>query len=223
MAKTSSEKTESLIFNKGEVAPNFQVGIPVFIELIQKKRRLRAQALVVGWSPKQVLITTLPMDNRMLIIPTGSELIVRYLLEGTVYGFITRLLHKQQGPFAMWLLEYPEVVEVKNLRRSPRIPLYLKVHTEDGEEWDMLDVSLFGAAMATEENQFLGDDVSLRFTLPDGSEIEDLSCKVVRVNYSDQESIIGVQFDEKDLEALAKIRGYIEGCLRRQELTKGGS
>jgi Tfp pilus assembly protein PilZ len=221
MQNSPQGNTDPLVFDeKGAVQPNFQVGIPVFVELVQKKRRLRAQAKVIGWSPKQALITTLPMDNRMLIIPTGTELIVRYLLDGTVYGFVTRLLHKQQGPLGMWLLEYPEVVEVKNLRRSPRIPLYLKAHTADGEEWDMLDISNFGAAMATEETQFLGDEVELSFSLPDGSEIANLKSKIMRVNYSDQESIIGVSFDENDHEHLGRVRAYIEACLRRQELTK---
>ena len=202
------------------MAPSFRVGLPVFIELTQKNRRLRAQATIIGWAPKQVLIITLPMDSRMLVIPTGSELIIRYLLDGTVYGFITHLRYKQQGAFSMWILEYPDLVEVKNLRRSQRIPLYLKVKTEDGETWDMLDISNFGAAMATEESQFIGDSVRLTFTLPDGAQINGLMCKILRVNYSEQESIVGIQFDEDNADAIKKVRTYINDCLRRQELTK---
>jgi len=214
------EADETVIFRRDKTTPDFRVGVPVFVEHVQKKRRLRAQASIVGWSEHNIFIITLPMDNRMLIVPTGAELIVRYLLDGTVYGFITRLLHKQQGPFGMWMLEYPEVVEVKNLRRAPRIPLYLKVFTEDDEEWDMLDISNFGAAMATAESQFVGDEIALRFTLPDGAEIDGLNSKIVRVHFSETESVVGVQFDEADGENLSKIATYIETCLSRQRLAQ---
>lgn len=211
---------ESVIFRRDQARPNFRVGVPIFVEHVQKKRRLRAQAQIVGWSENNIFIITLPADNRMLIVPTGAELIIRYLLDGTVYGFITRLLHKQHGPFGMWMLEYPQVVEVKNLRRAPRIPLYLKVLTEDEEEWDMLDISNFGAAMAAAESQFVGDEIRISFSLPDGAKVDDLECKIVRVLLSEAESIVGVQFSETDADNLAKINAYIESCLRRQHLVQ---
>jgi Tfp pilus assembly protein PilZ len=215
-----TKKEEALIFNKNSVTPNFQVATPIFFELIQKNRRLRAQATLIGWSRPHILITSLPMESRLLIIPTGTELIVRYLLEGTVYGFITRLIHKQQEPFGMWILEYPEVVEVKNLRRSPRIPLYLKVSTNTGDEWEMLDLSNFGALLVSNDEQFMGDDVVFTFVLPDGNPVENLKSKVVRVNYSKEESLVGVEFDEDDHLNLGKIKKYIESCLRRQVVSQ---
>ncbi|NLH47787.1 MAG: flagellar brake protein [Myxococcales bacterium] len=215
-----NNQPEAIIFKKNEVSPNFQVGTPIFFELTQKSRRLRAQATLIGWSRPHILITSLPMESRLLIIPTGTELIVRYLLEGAVYGFITRLIHKQQEPFGMWILEYPEVVEIKNLRRSPRIPLYLKVGTGTGDEWEMLDLSNFGALLVSNDEQFIGDDVELSFTLPDGNQVDNLKTKVVRVNYSKEESLVGVQFDEDDLVNLGKIKKYIESCLRRQVVSQ---
>jgi hypothetical protein len=117
------------------VKPQFQVGIPVYIEMVQKRKRVRTQVSIVGWFKTNFLFTTQPSDSRLLVTSLHTELIVRYLLDGTVYGFITKLIHKQNSPFGMWVLDYPEVVEVKNLRRSPRIPLYLTVTTDEGREW----------------------------------------------------------------------------------------
>jgi hypothetical protein len=216
MNKAASPNEEAVVFNKRESAAYFKVGVPVFVELTQKTRRLRAQATLIGWSPPEILITTLPLDSRMLIIPTGTELIVRYLLDGAVYGFMTRLMHKQQEPYGMWILDYPEVVEVKNLRRSPRIPLYLKADAEGSKEWEMLDISNFGACLAAPDEQFVGDVVILTFALPDGAMIEKLRCSIVRVNASQQESIVGVQFDEDNADALLKVKKYIDGCVKRQ-------
>jgi Tfp pilus assembly protein PilZ len=209
---------DSEVFRDKETAANFQVGLPVFFELVQKNRRLRAQATMIGWSRPHIVITTLPMESRMLIIPTSTELIVRYLLDGAVYGFVTRLIHKQQEPYGMWILEYPEVVEIKNLRRSPRIPLYLKIRTADGTEWEMLDISHQGACLAVSDEQFVGDDVTLTFTLPDGNPVDGLKAKIMRVNYSQHESIVGVQFDEHDTANLAKVKQYMDECMKRQIL-----
>jgi len=201
------------------VKPQFQVGIPVYIEMVQKRKRVRTQVSIVGWFKTNFLFTTQPSDSRLLVTSLHTELIVRYLLDGTVYGFITKLIHKQNIPFGMWVLDYPEVVEVKNLRRSPRIPLYLTVTTDEGREWEMLDLSSHGAAMATTDEPFMGEMVELSFVLPDGNKIEGLNAQIVRMSSSSEERLIGVQFDEDDYENITKIKRYISRCMERQRLS----
>jgi c-di-GMP-binding flagellar brake protein YcgR len=208
---TPQERTdESLIFKDTDTSPQFAVGLPVFFELLQKSKRLRAQTHIVGWVRPRLVITSVPQDSRLVVIPKGTELIVRYLLEGRVYGFVSRLIHKQVDPLPLWMIEYPEVVEVKNLRRSPRIPITLQVKNHLDETWFTLDLSASGAMLAVESKQSVGDTALLTFSLPNGELIENLSVTVMRVISDSDESRIGVQFDEDDPEPLEKIKNYLD-------------
>ncbi len=200
---------ESLLYNKGDNSPQFAVGLPVFFELSQKTKRLRAQAYMVGWVRPKVLITTVPQDSRLIVIPKGTEMIVRYLFEGRVYGFVSRIVHKQIDPLPLWMVEYPEVVEVKNLRRSPRIAVMLQVRNHLDELWYTLDLSTNGAQLVVDTKQTVGDVILLNFTLPDGEKIENLTATIMRVIADKDEQRIGVMFDETDSQ-LDKIKAYLD-------------
>ena len=213
-AKTKSDGSlESMVYKDKEVAPQFAVGLPIFLELAQKQKRMRAQATLVGWVRPRILITTAPSDSRMMVVRSGTELIVRYLLEGRVYGFVTHLLNKQHDPLPLWMLEYPELVEVKNLRRSPRVPITLKVKTHLDETWYTIDLSEHGTCLAVDSPQNVGELVLLSFTLPDGGKIENLGATVMRTNFTKDEMQIGVQFEETDQGQLQKIVKYLNGIL----------
>jgi len=207
--KTKDGK-ETKSIDTSKIAPELVVGLPIFFELVLRNKRLRAQAFLVGWIHEKLMITTVPYDSRLLIISKGTELIVRYLLEGRVYGFKTRLLHKQTDPTALWMLEYPDIIEIKNLRRSPRIPLFLEVFTSEGRTWNTVDISAHGACLAVDQAQKVGNVVALNFSLPNGEQVENLTAHIVRIFNTQDEYQVGVQFDEIDKEQLQTLRSYLK-------------
>jgi len=208
--KAAAPEEEEVIFNDRKISPQFAVGLPIFYEYNQKNRKVRGQASIIGWHRPDIVITTVPADTRLLLISTGTELIVRYLFEGAVYGFVTHLIAKQQQPLPMWMLEFPELVEVKNLRRSPRISVFISAAGADGESMVMLDLSAQGARLAVTSMLDVGELIRLSFTLPDGNKINDIFASVMRVENNRQERCIGVQFDESDREQVQKIKNYLE-------------
>jgi len=207
------QNRESIIFHKSEVTPQFAVGLHLYLEFAQKTRRTRARANLIGWWRPHVLLATSPlMDDRLVVAPSGTEVIVRYLLEGSVYGFVTRLLKKHQDPIPMWALAYPQLVEVKNLRESPRVQTFIQVQSQEDDEWLLLDLSTNGALISVNEPQVIGNTLRLNFTLPDGTRVEELSATVVRVHLSHDENTVGVLFDQENDEQIQQIQNYIESC-----------
>ncbi|HPM75900.1 MAG TPA: flagellar brake protein [bacterium] len=214
MSANTSEK--DLFGSETKVNPQFAVGLPIFFEMTLKNKRLRAQAELVGWVRPKILITSIPLDSRLVIVQRGTEMIVRYLFEGQVFGFHTRLLHKQNEPMTLWTLEYPELVEVKNLRRSPRIPLLLEVRNHRGERWYTVDISAHGLCVTVDKEPRMGDPVLLSFNLPDGNRIENLEGSVVRINSTTEEKQVGINFTEDDPEQLSLLRTFLENIQKRK-------
>ncbi len=206
-----TENLEELLFENKQVSPQFAVGLNLYYEIRQRNRRVRVKANMLGWYRPSILLTTAPtFEGRMLTAPLGTEIIVRYMLDGAVYGFITRLVQKYQDPVNVWILAYPEMIEVKNLRRSPRVQMYLQVKDESQNSWMLLDISMQGALLSVEQDSKIGDTINLNFTLPDGEKIENLKGEVVRVHHTREDHTVGVMFDETDVAQLEKIKNYVE-------------
>lgn len=203
---------ENVIFEKGRgIAPRLQVGIPVFFEVNVKNKRMRAKASVLGWKEPKYIMTTFPyVGNRLLVSSPGAEMIIRYLCDGVVYGFTAQMIHKQQDPFPMWVLNYPKVFETKNLRRSPRIQLVMPVKSSAAGSWHSLDLSSHGALLSVDQDTDIDEQVTISFTLPNGVEVKDLPAKVMRVQKTKDENLIGVNFDDTNKEEIDKITQYID-------------
>jgi len=204
------ESAESLLFEKTSVNPQFAVGLHLFLEIKHKGQRLRTRANLIGWYRPHFLITTAPItDRRTIILQPGTEIITRYLLEGTVYAFLTRLERKFQDPMPIWILDYPEMVEIKNLRNSPRIQTLLNVKTSEEKQWMLLDLSQNGALISVDTEPKLGEEIQLNFTLPNGDEIKELQVEVIRLHASADDCSVGVRFKE-GADQIEKIKQYVE-------------
>jgi c-di-GMP-binding flagellar brake protein YcgR len=209
----SSAEIDNLMKMHQPDKPSFMVGLHLYIEVILKNKRVKARANLLGWYRPHILITTVPtIDGRMMILPLGKEVVVRYLLNGAVYGFQTRLNKKAQDPVPMWLLDYPSVTEVKNLRESPRIQTFLLLKDTASAGNYVVDLSSKGAQVLVTTPKGLGDEIPLNFMLPNGEQIDNLRAKVVRVNHSVEEYSVGVSFHPDDREPMKKISDYIEEC-----------
>jgi len=105
---------------------------------------------------------------------------------------------------------------VKNLRRSPRIPLLLEVRNHRGERWYTVDISAHGLCVTVDKEPRMGDPVLLTFNLPDGNKIENLEGSVVRINSTTEEKQVGINFTEDDPEQLNLLRTFLENIQKRK-------
>jgi len=201
---------ESVVFQKQLPEPKFAVDLQVFFEFPLKNKSVRATANILGWQKPKYLITSFPLaENRVVRTSPDTEIIVRYLLDGTIYGFTTRMIHKQSDPFPMWVLNYPTFVQMKTLRRSPRIQVTLPVEIDNGESCHTIDISAHGALLSIAGKISMGDKIVINFTLPNGEQINHLGADVVRIQASRDETLAGVNFDAENKMEINKISNYL--------------
>ena len=64
----------------------------------------------------------------------GEDVVVRYLSDGTIYGFHSTMLLSQMKPVPLFFIEYPYQVEKIELRKEKRAQCSLpsKVHCKTG-------------------------------------------------------------------------------------------
>ena len=81
---------------------------------------------------KYLIIKTPKITGFTNDIYAGLPIIVRYLFQGTVFGFKSRILGQVLSPITLLLLEFPESVESHNLRTHQRCECYIPVHFSMG-------------------------------------------------------------------------------------------
>lgn len=101
------------------------------------------------------ILTTLPIvDNEAIWMKPNGEYIFRVLSGSHVYAFVARLIKARAHPYSYAHFAYPEAVEARQVRRSPRVRLRLDsvVTKADGGSVPVtfLDLSLHGALVETD-------------------------------------------------------------------------
>jgi len=181
--------------------PPFSVGLTVNMQTaLDRYKKTRFPVYLVGWICPQLLITYhQQFDTGILALPKGTEMIARYLHEGQIYGFVTKLFYKQSEPFHIWFFEYPMEIEVINLRSSSRLPITIEIKTSDGEIYFSKDISRQGASLMLSAQSLalerkVGDIVTLHFRLPDETVIEGIKATIVRLHTEHNHLQAGVKF-----------------------------
>lgn len=91
---------------------------------------------IVGFDPYEYLIASvrLPADLRAELA-LGCQIIVKYIHQGTVYGFKTTVRNAVSSPASLLFFDYPTVIEKMQLRRDSRTDCNLDgtLYSDDGE------------------------------------------------------------------------------------------
>lgn len=113
------------------------------------------------------IITSVPViDHQGMWMRPNGEYIFRILSGSHIYAFIARLIKARAHPYDYAHFTYPDKVDAKRIRRSPRISLNLDstAMKTDGSEVAVtfLDLSLHGAQVeAASSIGVTGDKVSV--------------------------------------------------------------
>lgn len=176
------------------------------------------------------LITDVPLVRGEKFYPDyGSVITVRFLLNGTVYGFKTGIvrIHEKAG---LIVLEYPDSIRKVELRKSKRLNVMIsavittgcETDTDTGQTWTMetldgaiLDISEIGALLAVSSSDLIdvGHTVTISATLPGGIHIDSLDAEIRNVKPSSSKLLLGVSFSKMNDENTDAIKNFYADCI----------
>lgn len=159
--------------------PSLDAGQEVLIQFPYSPEKYRTR--YVGMVPGDFIIFRLP------VIPggrdktrAGNSLTVRFVVNGTIYGFHSVILSTAIKPLPMVFLAYPKALELHSLRENRRADTFLTstVETESGAAAGrILDLSCGGCRVVIDSGRTLaglglvsGGFCDVRFSLDDGIE-----------------------------------------------------
>lgn len=189
------------------------VGMEMFLEFRVKGNAEKTKTNLVGYVPGKYLVVTTPrIQGASFTYGAGTQpIVVRYFLDGCVFGFESNILRVVGAPFYVSFLSYPEKIEEVSLRKSRRLPVVIPCE-RDGKQHPgemVVNLSDDGALLQLHESVSVDDEMKISFSLPDGESIKDMKCIIRRVEINRERVLAGVEFDAKSnqLESISK---YLE-------------
>ena len=134
----------------------------------------------------------------------GNQITVRYVYEGSVFGFQTKLIEALFMPKRLLVLEYPEVIAQHDLRSEKRINCFLPAITKikDKETHGIIeDINQNGCRLlikGVKDRKLppvqMDDQITLRCQFP-GEPDEHVASGIVKnIKRDSQEMALGIQF-----------------------------
>ncbi len=171
----------------------------------------RHQTTFLGMELFEYLIIKIPVFPHKIRLDVikhklfpGNQITVRYLYEGSVFGFQTKLIEALFMPKRWLVLEYPEAIAQHDLRSEKRIDSFLPTTTniKDKETQGIIvDINQNGCRYlikAVKDMKFppvqMDDQITLRCQFP-GEQDEQVVSGIVRnIKRDSQEMALGIQF-----------------------------
>lgn len=199
-----------------------RVGIPVTIQT--GSDGIRQNTTLVGMESGKFLILQAPALKQIEnLVPEGSRIIARYILSGTVYGFKSTVLGHTLHPLRLLFLSYPESIEDKNLRKSPRIECFLPVEARLADQTYLgvlTDLSLGGCKLVMKKanNASLPDSpinekILIQTQLLGENKVETFQGSIRSASLEEGKVVLGIQFKNLSDEALKGLDQCIKSVL----------
>jgi c-di-GMP-binding flagellar brake protein YcgR len=194
----------------------FRPGLEVFVEREMGSQKIRARTRLIGIKPGKYLIFDMPLyDGTAAFTVSGEPCVIRFVDEGQVVGFASRVIQIHYDPTPLLFVEYPQDLEKINLRAKPRlrtsIPSTLRVPGlgETPAPGILMDLSEGGARILTSTKPDGQEPLTISFGMPSGRAYTDLEATVVSVNDRRERFEIGVRFTESPAELIDEIKRLI--------------
>ncbi|MEW5774984.1 MAG: flagellar brake protein [Thermodesulfobacteriota bacterium] len=194
-------------------------GQDIFLQAAGDRARLRC--LYLGRRSREYLIVDPPLvpDFKTRFAP-GVKVTARLLHEGTVYGFVSSVLHLSQRPTPLLFLDYPFTVEAINLRSCERVEAFVPalLSLEAGTAHGVItDLSCSGCQFAADLEASpeslsplaVGAGVLLSFSTAGGENVSDLPATVLNVRRERGAIHLGLNFDKIGRQAEEAIAGLV--------------
>ena len=138
-------------------------------------------------------------------IYSGLPIIVRYIFQGTVFGFKSKITGLVMRPVGMIILEFPEKVETHNLRAYQRSECYIPIKLSLGNGMTpgiLIDISAGGCRVWIESENSkvtpeIAADIELKLAHEEGSESGRIKGQIRNMKKDDSGTSLGIQFDKE--------------------------
>jgi len=159
----------------------------------------------VGQSRDQYIVVTPPPnfpvhENDLL---EADQIMVRYLFEGDIFEFTSKLIEIKYKPLILLLLQYPVSVEKKELRSQKRISCFISAKMEVNNETQdgiIKDISKFGCrcvfetSIKLEKALRIDDHIALGFGFPGIFDRQEILGKIKDIRRKESRLDLGIEF-----------------------------
>jgi len=181
-----------------------ELGTTIKIEL--EDIELPLQSSIVGMENERYIIIKAPEPFQRIrhkLYP-GNEMIVRYISDGTVFAFQTRMIETIVKPIPLIFVEYPKIIQHYELRNQKRVPCHLptRVIFEDQENIGcIVDMARTGCRLLIQAEKNpkltkfdLENEVILESIFPGSKEVVSLDGVVKNIKRTRKEVDLGILF-----------------------------
>ena len=201
--------------NNSGLRLNLDLGTALQIEIQGLDAKIKTR--LIGLETWEYLIIKAPVGyagirNKMVV---GNKVIVRYAQEGNVYGFEAFILAIIDKPTSLLVIDYPNNVVEKSLRKSERKDCYITCMLDvDGKEAEgtLVDISASGCRclapqlyLTDTQGPQIGKSISLVFDSP----AEDFQVVLdgTIVNNTEYHAAVrlGIKFNEGNIDKISHI------------------
>ena len=159
----------------------------------------------VGRRENQYIVVTPPSnfsanENKLL---QADRLMVRYLFEGDIFEFKSKLLEIKSNPLMLLLLQYPVSFEKKELRSQKRISCFISAKMEVNNELHdgiIKDISklgcrcVFETSVKLEKSMRIDDHIALGFGFPGIFDRQEILGKIKDIRMKENSLDVGIEF-----------------------------
>ena len=197
----------------------FLPGLPVTFDA-PKAMNFKGSSFIRGFKDKQYLIVDHPVQNNLpAILTDGTPCIIRFIKNGSVYGFKSQVLSTVKKPCYLVFLTFPEKIESSCFRSDERYPIKLEVvcagHKLEGQvethprDWTM-NLSRGGMLINAYEPFERWANIYVTIFLPDQGQINDLMVQVRKTEKKGNKFLLGVSFADQKAPNYQEVRKFLE-------------
>lgn len=199
---------------------NMDLGTALQIEIQGLDAKIKTK--LIGMENWEYLILKAPVGyagirSKMV---EGNKVVVRFVQEGSVYGFESFILGVTDKPTSLLIIDYPRTVAEKSLRQAQRKDCYITAAiTIDGEESEgaVVDISKGGCrciAPNLTSDDIAGPQIGSSITLVFDSPAENwqmvLEGMIVNTTEYHAAARLGIKFSDSVVDKMAHIEKLIE-------------
>jgi len=176
----------------------------------------------VGILQDQFLILTTPPSFSLMekMISSEHRIIVKYIEEGRMWMFKSRLLRAIDSPTRLLFLEYPEVIHYHELRKTKRTAIFVPCtfHQQNKPELygALIDLSTGGGLCQIKNraetklpNIDMNSRIRLRYLLPGTKEEQKINGNVRNLEKDNSAIRIGIEFEHLQPHLVETISKYL--------------
>ncbi|MBN1545634.1 MAG: flagellar brake protein [Syntrophaceae bacterium] len=168
-------------------------------------------SFLVGYLKEDCILVTTPSSNNTFslrpMLFVGCKINVRYIQDGRVVGFQTRLLRAIEEPLRLLFLSYPKQIEDRELRAEKRVactlPAEVSILNLDCNAI-IVDINQIGLRILIKESEFTsqldssieGQECTLRFFLPGNSTQLEVSGNIRNYEQNNQRMAFGIKITD---------------------------